>query len=50
MHKLSISVGHEQGVGGQEGSRGGTWKFSKLGPTHTWQSVGGGGMYVCTYS
>ena len=34
------------GAGGW-GSRGGTWKFSKLGPTHTWLSVGGGG--VCTY-
>ena len=47
MQKLSISVRQEQGVGGQ---RGGTWKFSKLGPTHTWLSVGGGGMYVRTYS
>ena len=28
---------------------GGTWKFPKLGPTHRWLSVGGGGvhMYVC---
>ena len=32
---------------GNWGSRGGTWKFSKWGPTHTWLSVGGGG--VCTY-
>ena len=45
MQKLSICVGQEQQVGGQ-GGWGGTWKFSKLGPTHTWLSVGGGG---CTY-
>ena len=40
------------GVGGW-GVKGGTWKFPKLGPTHRWLSVGGGGcMYVrmlCTY-
>ena len=33
--------------GAQRGGKGGTWKFSKLGPTHTWLSVRGGG--VCTY-
>ena len=49
MQKLSICVGQEQGVGGQGGVKGGTWKFSKLGPTHTWLSVGGGECtYVCT--
>ena len=33
------------GVGGW-GVKGGTWKFPKLGPTHRWLSVGGGGVYV----
>ena len=46
------------GVWGAGGVRGGTWKFPKLGPTHRWLSVGGGGvrtyvcyehMYVCTF-
>ena len=32
--------------GGQGGSRGYTWKFPKLGPTHRWLSVWGGGVYV----
>ena len=35
-------------MGGAGGLRGGTWKFPKLGPTHRWLSVGGGGVYVCT--
>ena len=35
--------------GGQGGSKGGTWKFPKLGPTHRLLSVGGVGCtYVCT--
>ena len=33
-----------KGWGSILGSRGGTWKFSKLDPTHTWLSVGGGGV------
>ena len=40
----SKRVGGQGGVNG--GSRGGTWKFPKLGATHRWMSVGGGG---CTY-
>ena len=38
-----------RGWGLWAGGWGGTWKFPKLGPTHKWLSVGGGGVYICTY-
>ena len=42
MQKLSICLGQGVRGWGQGGSKGGTWKFPKLGSTHKWLSVGGG--------
>ena len=44
MGRLGVKGGWVKG-----GSRGGAWKCSKLGPTHRWLSVGGGGVYICMY-
>ena len=51
MQKLLVClcVGQSHGVGEGGGGWGVTWKFSKLGSTHRWLSVGAGGCtYVCT--
>ena len=44
-----FGAGAGPGGGGAGGVKGGTWKFPKLGPTHRWLSVGGGGVYVRMY-